>query len=165
MDEFSSQIGIRIKELRIKKKLKQKDFLKLLGSGTIQMVSGWENGNTTPSPFYLIKISKILDTSLDYLMTGKTNDGVINPILTYGDAAKCILSLTDSGLFKTTLHTDFGNNVLMSSCDQDIFSFMTDYNKLKNVSDVLGASVFEQQVKLLMLKYDISKIAKEENEW
>ena len=65
------------------KRLSEYQLIDLLGSGTIQMISGWENGHSIPSAIYLVKISKILDTSLDYLLTGKENDTFNKTVVSY----------------------------------------------------------------------------------
>ncbi len=63
--------GERLKELRTEKHLKQTDIAKALNvSGNT--VHAWEADKQEPSMATLLKLSEILDVSLDYLL-GKTD--------------------------------------------------------------------------------------------
>ncbi len=57
----------RLKTLRIKKKLSQKALGKMLGLSD-KTISAYENGRNAPDFQTLIKISKIFDVSVDYLL-------------------------------------------------------------------------------------------------
>lgn len=60
----------RIIELRTQRGLSQNQLSKLMGV-TRQAVSKWENGLSTPDPGKLILLAEVLNTSLEYLATGK----------------------------------------------------------------------------------------------
>lgn len=57
----------RIRELRVAQGLSQVDLAKCLNV-TKQSVSNWENDNIQPSIDMLIKLSKSLNVSCDYLL-------------------------------------------------------------------------------------------------
>lgn len=57
----------RLKELRIKKNIKQQDLAKALNV-TKQSVSNWENGKRLPNIEILILLANFYNCSLDYLV-------------------------------------------------------------------------------------------------
>ena len=57
----------RIREIRMAKKMSQVELANILGV-TKQSVSNWENDNIQPSIEMLIKLSKTLSVSSDYLL-------------------------------------------------------------------------------------------------
>lgn len=57
----------RIKELRIKNKLKQKELAEILQTNASSVCS-WEKGDYNPNSEQLIKLSKYFNCSVDYLM-------------------------------------------------------------------------------------------------
>ena len=65
-------IGNRITELRRKLQLSQEELADKIGV-TRQSVSKWETDVSAPDAFNLIALSEILDTSVEYIVTGKTN--------------------------------------------------------------------------------------------
>jgi len=65
-----SYVGKRIKETREKNSLTQQELADKITGMTVQMVCGYEKGDTIPSLKNLIKISKGLNISLDYLCFG-----------------------------------------------------------------------------------------------
>lgn len=62
-----SELGQRLRELRIEHKLTQADIGKLLGVGKTS-VSGYELGDRDPSSDALIKLSNYFGVSTDYLL-------------------------------------------------------------------------------------------------
>lgn len=62
----------RIKEQRIKHRFTQLELGKKLGLSE-STISLYESGNRKPEPDTLVKLSKIFDVSIDYLL-GQTND-------------------------------------------------------------------------------------------
>ncbi len=63
--------GERLKEIRTEKQLKQTDIAKMLNvSGNT--VYAWENDKQEPSMSTLLKLSEILEVSLDFLF-GKSD--------------------------------------------------------------------------------------------
>ncbi|MBQ8523294.1 MAG: helix-turn-helix transcriptional regulator [Clostridia bacterium] len=71
-------IGVRICTLRKQKGLTQEKLAELMNV-SIQMISNLERGNKAIKIDNLITISKILDVSTDYLLTGKctNNDNAV----------------------------------------------------------------------------------------
>ncbi|MDE7330082.1 MAG: helix-turn-helix domain-containing protein [Clostridia bacterium] len=63
--------GERLKEIRTEKHLKQTDIAKTLNV-TGNTIYAWENDKQEPSMTTLLKLSEILEVSLDYLF-GKTD--------------------------------------------------------------------------------------------
>lgn len=64
-------LGNRIAQLRRKKGIKQEELAGMLGISP-QAVSKWENDQTCPDVMTLPKLAKILDTTVDYLLSGET---------------------------------------------------------------------------------------------
>jgi transcriptional regulator with XRE-family HTH domain len=64
-------IGTRIKEIRKKKKLTQKDLAELVNTSQ-STISSYENGNTMILTAFLYEICTKLDVSMNYIV-GKTN--------------------------------------------------------------------------------------------
>lgn len=69
------KIGNLIKTLRIKKDMTQKDIGDMLNVSD-KTISKWETGNGLPDISILSSLSEVLDTQIDYLLTGEvsTND-------------------------------------------------------------------------------------------
>lgn len=59
------------------KKIKQADIAKAIGKGTAQ-VTNWKNRNSDPPVEHLPAIAKLLDVSLEWLITG-TDSGTAAP--------------------------------------------------------------------------------------
>lgn len=62
----------RIKELRLEKGYTQEELAKLLGLNSKSNIANYENGANSPSDKIKLKLCKIFDCSMDYLM-GKSN--------------------------------------------------------------------------------------------
>ena len=65
--------GNLIKALRREKGLSQEELGDLVGTEG-NLVSRWERGASTPSPYYMQKLSEVLDRPVDYLMKGESSD-------------------------------------------------------------------------------------------
>lgn len=63
------KIGNYIKQLRIEKKLTQKELAEKLNI-SFQAVSKWENGESLPDTSLLLDLCGILDTTVDLLLNG-----------------------------------------------------------------------------------------------
>ncbi|GEM_PF-719381 len=66
-------IGYRIKNLRISQDLKQKDIAELLEMDPSQY-SKIENGKLLPTLLQVMQISKMLNESIDYIVSGKKSE-------------------------------------------------------------------------------------------
>ncbi|MDE7183416.1 MAG: helix-turn-helix domain-containing protein [Lachnospiraceae bacterium] len=73
MDVNMEVIGKRIKETRLQKNLKHLDIYKQCGiaSGAMSMI---ENGKRVPSAIILYHIAKVLNVSVDWLITGESTN-------------------------------------------------------------------------------------------
>jgi len=69
MKTLSRQIGRRIKTIREKLDYTQGQFANLLGVSN-RAISSYEQGDSNPSIKNLIKIAKIGEVSIDWLLTG-----------------------------------------------------------------------------------------------
>ena len=60
-------IGVRIKELRIKKNMTQQDLADTIGNITATGVSYWEHGKAKPDTSAILKLSDFFDVTIDFL--------------------------------------------------------------------------------------------------
>ena len=63
-------IGYRITELRQSKRLSQYQLAKVMDVSR-QAVSKWENDQSLPDSFNMIRLAEVLDTDIEYLTTGR----------------------------------------------------------------------------------------------
>ncbi|MES9904933.1 MAG: helix-turn-helix transcriptional regulator [Sedimenticola sp.] len=68
--EIRKAVGTRIKQLRKQKSWTQKELAKCI-EGSYQQLNKYESGIHTPPLDKLIQLSKALDTTIDYLITGQ----------------------------------------------------------------------------------------------
>ena len=149
------EMGNRIRQARIKKGLRQNQCLKGLGDITPQMLSGWENGNVTPSIDYLMKISEFFNVTIDYLITGKTESGENGGVRTYKDAIIKMSALTRGGLFNMgTLPFDKTDIISLTSFDETLRRFAEEYKKLSAARKTMRDDLFNEALKDLINKYD-----------
>jgi len=66
--ENKNIIGIRIKEMRLEKKLTQKDLAQRLGLKNDTAIANYEAGYSIPKDNIKIKLCKLFGCSMDYLM-------------------------------------------------------------------------------------------------
>ena len=64
------EMGMRIKQLRIKRGLTVERLAELLGVG-VRVIYRWQNGETVPSVEHLYVLAQVLDTTMEYILTGK----------------------------------------------------------------------------------------------
>lgn len=107
-------LGKRIRELRKKKKMKQME-LAILISKTKSTISSFERGTRQPNNMDLVKLSKILGTSSDYLL-GITNDPSSN----------------DNGLVASQLDGQFRN---FSKDEKDLITDFMDFVRSRRNND------------------------------
>lgn len=65
-------LSSRLKALREKKDISQKELAKIIGVSQ-QAIGSWEVGRTAPAPELIIKLADYFDVSSDYLL-GRIND-------------------------------------------------------------------------------------------
>ena len=150
------EMGNRIRQARIKKGLRQNQCLKGLGDITPQMLSGWENGNVTPSINYLMKISEFFNVTIDYLITGKTESGESGDVLTYKDAILKMMALTQRGLFRLNANLfDASGHTSLTSFDETIRQFADEFESLSLARKTMRDDLFNEALKDLINKYDM----------
>jgi len=71
MKNISRQIGSRIRSLRIRIELTQQAFAQKLGVSD-RAISSYELGDSSPSLKNIIRIAKLAQVSIDWLLTGST---------------------------------------------------------------------------------------------
>lgn len=69
---------LRLRELRIEKKLSQKEFAKQFGVAQ-NTVSNWENGNRSLDAHTIQQLANFFNVSTDYLL-GNQNDRIQNKV-------------------------------------------------------------------------------------
>ncbi|MCM1306357.1 MAG: helix-turn-helix domain-containing protein [Bacteroides sp.] len=57
----------RLKELRLENKMTQKELAAKINCDQ-SMIARWESGDNEPTATYIIKISKVFNTTADYLL-------------------------------------------------------------------------------------------------
>ena len=65
-------IGLRIKEARLAKNMKQDELAARIGAKTPSAVSTWEIGKAKPDCVTLLRICEVLEVSADQLLGIKT---------------------------------------------------------------------------------------------
>lgn len=157
MDELKKDLGKRLAEIRKSKKIKQEELKEMIGAPTVQMISGWENGHSFPSPFYLINLAKKLDISLDYLLLGKENEKNKKKIFTYKDAVENIIELNNSELFYINDYKSINDIhcTVLESHDKTIAKFKEELDNLLIAKQTLRNELFNQAIDDLINKYDI----------
>ncbi|MBQ3402189.1 MAG: helix-turn-helix transcriptional regulator [Synergistaceae bacterium] len=65
--------GVLIKELRKEKGLTQSDLAGQIGTEG-NVISRWERGASTPSHYYMLKLSEALEKPVDYFLKGEDSD-------------------------------------------------------------------------------------------
>ena len=65
--------GLILKELRRGKGLSQEALGELVGTDG-NVVSRWERGSSSPSPYYVQKLSEALEKPIDYFIKGEDSD-------------------------------------------------------------------------------------------
>lgn len=98
-------IGIRIKELRTKKRLTQAELAMMVGLTYVQ-IGRYEIGKSEPTSNVLFKLAKALDTTSDYLINDDKNDEAVAAQLTDRELLKQfkeveLLNAEDKHLVKT----------------------------------------------------------------
>lgn len=73
-------LGERIAELRKAAGLSQLELAKVMDVSR-QAVSKWENDQSSPDAMNLIQLAEVLDTDIEYLVTGRRNFGRRPPVV------------------------------------------------------------------------------------
>ena len=157
-----SIIGKRIKEIREKNSLTQQQLADKIDGVTVQMVCGYEKGKQTPSLKNLIKISEILNVSLDYLCLGRNEEVVSKKkIVYYSDLIDAMVA------FNFMQCVSFHDGSEMFDHDGALIEFRM-YDDVKFIDDVIAIcetrdkideKLFEKLVDSLKQSYADKEIA------
>ena len=66
-------VGANIERLRVQKRMTQKELAQLLAVSN-KTISKWETGGGFPDVTFFPELAKIFGVSIDYLMTGESDD-------------------------------------------------------------------------------------------
>lgn len=149
-------LGTKIAELRKEKEMTQNDMADALGVSS-QAVSKWEIGASYPDISLIPKISKLLETSADYLLNDElepavklqnipekkdVNDMIFKIRILEADGSKANINLP-VGFFKLGLNivegTDFNgkfNSESMKNIDFDALIKMAEHGVLGKIIEV-----------------------------
>jgi len=78
MNHNCCELGRRIASLRKEKGHTQEKTSDLLNV-TPQAISKWEQGNVLPDTLLLLPLARVLDVSIDYLLSGESPTGKAGP--------------------------------------------------------------------------------------
>lgn len=84
-----AEIGERIRELRLRTGMSQKDLSKKLNI-TRNSIIYWENGSSIPSTEYIIAMAKLFNVTSDYILCLDDDSSIV--IRRYNDAELQILN-------------------------------------------------------------------------
>ncbi len=68
------KIGRRIRKLRKQKHIKIREISEYMGFGSDQAVYKWQQGVSLPTVDNLFALSKLLDTTVDYILQGEQEE-------------------------------------------------------------------------------------------
>ncbi len=128
-------IGQHIKEMRLKKGLTQKQFADSIGI-TGASVMNYEKGVKLPPLDTILKMSKVLEVSLDWIC-GRDNDTLMNPPKTYADILRGLVMAT-RGVRSSIYESEYDNaesEVSVSYSDEAIKSIIIKWNSVKRAYD------------------------------
>lgn len=123
------QFAKKIKDLRIKNNLTQKEFADKLGV-TYQAVSKWENGKNMPDIILLKEISKIFNVDIDELLTGKKKDNKNFNIWIMGISLLIIIIVIFVAIIINN-SSNFEFKTITSNCDEFTLTGSAAYNDKK----------------------------------
>lgn len=124
------QIGKRIKELRLKNNLTQKEFANQLGV-TYQAVSKWETGKNMPDLILLKEISNIFKINIDSLLTDQQKKHNNTKIWIIGLVSLSIIIF--SFIFIISKYdSNFEFKTITSNCEEFTLTGSVAYNKDKS---------------------------------
>lgn len=149
----------RIKELRQKKNLTQRQLAKMANT-TPTSVSAYEKGQKTPSIEVLCNIANALETSVDWLCGNK----ITKPIYTYADVIKSLLSALSNIEFTIIDCDDYyeyrlgeAEGIFLKMDDDVLKQFLKDYRKMESVYNdgIINDDMLNSWLNGQYLKYNI----------
>lgn len=76
-------IGTRIRELRMVHHFKVEDIAEFMGFESVQAVYKWQRGESLPTVDNLYALSILLETSMEYILIGKSYERDESPSLSF----------------------------------------------------------------------------------
>lgn len=134
MGDFSI-LANRIKELRNKLNLTQKEFSKKVGC-TAATLSAYENGSKSPSLEIIKGIAETCDVSIDWLCGLSNEENSKKSIKTYSDIIQILLELSniDSLGMKGGFCEKYNISILCFN-DSVLTKFIKDWSAIKKIYD------------------------------
>lgn len=153
MDQI--KIGKYIKDLRVNKKLTQKELADILHISH-QAVSKWENGETLPDTSILLELAELLNTTVDNILHGGiylVNDRKLISITDILEGIECFRKI------KTILKKEslFYQGMIEGISNKMNFDFE---DALNNHTEILVAEIILQGIKqsnMYVLKEEVEK--------
>ena len=163
MEEKNMTIGKRIAECRKKYSLTQQALADKIDGITVQMINAYERDKQIPSMKNLIKISEVLNASLDYLCKGKIENKSESFILeeygttNFGAAMKAFAIIDNTGFFKLRLSSNSPTqkSVVLESNNLNVYELCEGYKKLRDAREYMGEQRFIDSLNDLIEKYTI----------
>ncbi|MBQ8522125.1 MAG: helix-turn-helix transcriptional regulator [Clostridia bacterium] len=178
-----AEINQRIKNLRTCARKSQQEMAKIFAVSS-QLVSKWECSDIVPATEDIIKLSKFFNVSLEYILTGKANDGdmkILNRQLKDNEIKDELKREYKSALKKATdkeidlliQYTNLPKSVSVNDNIKELIVFNIKdlielnnvyiYNILKQSYNVKGKITFELLNQPKVTQYEFFKLAVEED--
>ncbi len=154
--------GERLKELRQKLKLTQKEFVKDL-SITPSALSLYEKGGANPSISVLKEIANKYNVSTDWLL-GINENLTIKDIKTYGEALMHIVALTKCKELEAEISVD-SYSISIEFTDETFIKVMFQYNEVFHLyrHRLISKDIFMAVVEKLIFEYSMREFEDEYN--
>ena len=123
----NKKVGEQIAVLRKNKELTQSELADRIGV-SFQAVSKWERGETLPDISLLPDLAKILETTVDYILTGSEKAAEYKGKFSVTDMKKGLISLKNTGEYLGTENIIYraAINGINSELNTDIEAAFTD---------------------------------------
>lgn len=158
MDNLSI-LSSRIKELRIKNSLTQRDLAKAINT-TATSISAYETGLKTPSISIVKKIAEYFNVSLDWLC-GVSDNQSNNGITTYADIIKLLILIEQHinlSLSFTTeqMYDTFIDYATINFEDKTIKSFIKEWQKIQELhsDNTIDDDLYQLWIDKQLKQYD-----------
>ena len=144
------EIGKRIKEIRIKKNMTQKELAEASKIDATS-ISRYETGTQTPNLATLAYIAMALETSLDYLVFGNETDFKLTKQKTENIEEKifeCLALLLEENVLE--YYEDFKGTFLQLSNSYNSYEeFISKYNNLKGFKGLIGKGFEDAKTEII----------------
>ena len=150
-------VGKRIKKTREENGLTQQELADKIVGMTVQMVCGYEKGDPIPSLKNLIKISKALNVSLDYLCFGVEEEKKQKEkIVFYSDLVDSIVAFYKMvGVYILDATEEFQQMCYVVRFDRQIDrKFICDVKTICDTRDRIDEELFEVVVESVKKRYE-----------